>query len=440
MNSLFGIFKIAELRNKLLVTLGLLFVYRLGTFITIPGIDIDKVADLFKQLGEQAAGVGKMMGMINMFNGGALSNASVFALGIMPYITASILFQILTTAVPALKAMQKEGESGRKKIGQYTRYATLVLCLFQSFFICSGLQKLEGLVPNQGFLSFVLVGMICLTTGTMIVMWLGEMITEFGLGNGISVIIMAGIIAALPSGISAFIDQFNDGASNINYLTLLFLIAFFVGVTISIIYTTLGQRRIPIRQNRRGGGADSASSRAQYLPLKVNMAGVIPIIFAQAMIMFPMILSNIDGMKWIAGYFAPGAVVYNVLFVGLILFFCFFYTAMIFNPVEMAENMKQGGTFIPGIRPGKETETYIEVILIRLTVVGSLVLSIIAIIPQILTANIAIDYSLAGIFGGTGLLIVVGVALDLIQKIEGYLYSRNFTEMLESNSIGTQAQ
>jgi preprotein translocase subunit SecY len=441
LKNLFGIFKIEELRNKLFITMGLLFVYRLGTFVTIPGIDTVKVGEMFEEMGKNAAGVNKMLGMIDMFNGGALTNASVFALGIMPYITASILFQILTTAMPALKALQKEGESGRKKISQYTRYATLVLCLFQSFFICTALQKMYNgmLVPDPGFFSFVLVGMVCLTTGTMIVMWLGEMITEFGLGNGISVIIMAGIIAALPPGIKKFYNTFNDGSGDVNYLTLLFLVVFFLGVTIAIIYTTIGQRRIPIRQNRRSGSGDSASSRAQYLPLKVNMAGVIPIIFAQAIMMFPMILSNLESMTFLQTYFSPGAFSYNVLYVFLIVFFCFFYTAMIFNPVEMAENMKQGGTFIPGIRPGKETETHIEVILIRLTVVGSIILAVIAIIPQILVARIGLDFSLAGIFGGTGLLIVVGVALDLIQKIEGYIYSRNFSQMLESNSVGSQS-
>lgn len=405
----------------------------MGTFVPIPGIDTTEVMRLFTQISEQSAGLGKMMGMINMFNGGALTNASVFALGIMPYITASILFQILTTMLPALKAMQKEGESGRKKINQYTRYATLGLCIFQSYVICAGLQNMEGgvLVPNPGFFSFILAGMVCLTTGTMIVMWLGEMITEFGLGNGISIIIMAGIIAALPAGIAEFSAQLSDGT--VNYGTLAFLIAFFFIVTVAIVYTTLGQRRIPIRQNRRAGAA-SDNARAQYLPLKVNMAGVIPIIFAQAMIMFPGLLASIPQLESIGHYFAPGGVLYNVFYIGLIVFFAFFYTAMIFNPQEMAENMKQGGTFIPGIRPGVETQTYFELLLVRLTVIGAVVLAVIAIIPQILSFQFQISFALAGIFGGTGLLIVVGVALDLIQKVEGHLYSQSFSTMLESSS------
>lgn len=435
MNALLNIFKIAELRQKLLVTLGLLVIYRMGTFVPIPGIDTSEVMRLFTQLSEQSAGLGKMMGMINMFNGGALTNASVFALGIMPYITASILFQILTTMLPALKAMQKEGESGRKKITQYTRYATLGLCIFQSYVICAGLQNMQGgvLVPNPGFFSFILAGMVCLTTGTMIVMWLGEMITEFGLGNGISIIIMAGIIAALPAGIAEFATQLNDGSGSVNYGTLAFLIAFFFIVTVAIIYTTLGQRRIPIRQNRRAGAA-SDNARAQYLPLKVNMAGVIPIIFAQAMIMFPGLLASIPQLESIGRYFAPGGVLYNIFYIGLIVFFAFFYTAMIFNPEEMSENMKQGGTFIPGIRPGQETQVYFELLLVRLTVIGSVVLAVIAIIPQILSFQFQISFALAGIFGGTGLLIVVGVALDLIQKVEGHLYSQSFSTMLESSS------
>lgn len=428
------IFTIPELKKKLLVTLGLLIVYRLGTFITIPGIDAVAVGRLFEDFHKQSEGIGKMMGMVNMFSGGALSNASVFALGIMPYITASILFQILATMVPAIKELQKEGESGRRKINQYTRYATLALCIFQSFVICQGLQSLnEGaLVPHPGFLQFVLVGMICLTTGTMIVMWLGEMITEFGLGNGISVIIMAGIIAELPTGIQQFAGQLMDGSGSITFGTLAFLIAFFLVVTVAIIYTTLGQRRIPIRQNRRAG-VNQRSARAQYLPLKVNMAGVIPIIFAQAMIMFPGILASIPSLQWIGQYVAPDSVAYNSFYVGLIIFFCYFYTAMIFNPEEMSNNMKQAGTFIPGIRPGAETQAYFERLLVRITTFGATVLAIIAIIPQFLTAQFQISYALAGIFGGTGLLIVIGVAIDLIQKVEGHSYSRNFSKMLEDD-------
>jgi preprotein translocase subunit SecY len=435
--ALLGVFRIPELQKKLWITLALLVVYRMGTFITIPGIDSGAVDRMFEQFHQEGAGIGKMMGMVNMFSGGALRNASIFALGIMPYITASILFQILTTMLPALKQMQKDGESGRRKINQYTRYATLILCIFQSFVICKGLQVLAdgALVPNPGFLSFVLVGMICLTTGTMIVMWLGEMITEFGLGNGISIIIMAGILAELPSGIREFYVQLHDGSGGVNYGTLAFLLVFFVVVTVAIIYTTLGQRRIPIRQNRRAG-VNATSTRAQYLPLKVNMAGVIPIIFAQAMIMFPGILASIPSLERIGVYFQPGAVVYNVCYLGLIVFFCYFYTAMIFNPEEMAENMKQGGTFIPGIRPGLETQQYFETLLVRITTFGAIVLAIIAVIPQFLTAQFHISYQLAGIFGGTGLLIVVGVALDLIQKVEGHLYSRNFSAMLESDRAG----
>lgn len=437
MKALLGIFQVPELRKKLFVTLALLIVYRMGTFITMPGIDSGAVSQLFESFNDQAAGVGKMMGMVNMFSGGALKNASIFALGIMPYITASILFQILTTMLPALKQMQKDGESGRRKINQYTRYATLGLCTFQSFVICRGLEALENgaLVPMPGFF-FVLIGMISLTTGTIIVMWLGEMITEFGLGNGISIIIMAGILAELPSGIQAFAAQLNDGSGAVNYGTLAFLLAFYFAVTIAIVYTTLGQRRIPIRQNRRAGAASGTTARAQYLPLKVNMAGVIPIIFAQAMIMFPSIIASIPSLEVIGKYFQPGSVVYNVFYIGLIVFFCYFYTAMIFNPEEMSENMKQGGTFIPGIRPGVETQTYFENLLVKITTFGALVLAIIAVIPQFLTAQFQISFALAGIFGGTGLLIVVGVALDLIQKVEGHLYSRNFSAMLQSDRVG----
>jgi len=434
--SLLGIFKIQELRSKLLITLGLLIVYRMGIFITLPGIDAAAVNELFNRM-SQESGVGKVMSMVNMFSGGAMKNASIFALGIMPYITASILFQILGTMVPSLKQLQKDGESGRKKINQYTRYATLFLCTFQSFVICRGLESLDNgaLVPFPGFFSFVFVAMICLTTGTMIVMWLGEMITEFGLGNGISIIIMAGIISDLPTGIQQFVVQLQDGSGSVTYGTLAFLILFFFAITAAIIYTTLGQRRIPIRQNRRAGGAQ-AHSRAQYLPLRVNMAGVIPVIFAQALIMFPSMLGSVPGFEVVNRYFSPGSILYNTFYIVMIVFFCYFYTAMIFSPEEMSENMKQGGTFIPGIRPGAETQSYFERLLVRLTTVGAVSLAIIAIIPQILAAQIHISYALAGIFGGTGLLIVIGVAIDLIQKVEGHMVSRNFSDMLKSDRVG----
>jgi preprotein translocase subunit SecY len=432
--TLLGIFQVPELRTKLLVTLGLLVVYRMGIFITLPGIDAVAVNDLFERMNQESGGVAKVMQTVNMFSGGALMNASIFALGIMPYITASILFQILGTMVPAIKQLQKDGEGGRKKINQYTRYATLALCTVQSFVICRSLESLDSgaLVPHPGFLSFVFVAMVCLTTGTMIVMWLGEMITEFGLGNGISIIIMGGIIAELPTGIQQFALQLQDGSGSVTYGTLAFLLMFFFAVTAAIIYTTLGQRRIPIRQNRRAGGAQT-HARAQYLPLRVNMSGVIPIIFAQALIMFPGIIGSIPGLESINRYFAPGSILYNVFYVLMIVFFAYFYTAMIFNPEEMSENMKQGGTFIPGIRPGIETQSYFEKLLVRLTTVGAISLAIIAIIPQILMSQIQISYALAGIFGGTGLLIVIGVAIDLIQKVEGHMVSRNFSAMLQSD-------
>lgn len=428
MDSLGGIFKIPELKRKLVITLMILFFYRMGTYITIPGIDVDAINRIFEHIRQEQGGMSRLMGMANMFTGGAMSKAAVFSLGIMPYITASILFQILSSVYPSLKKLQKDGESGRKKINQYTRYAAVVICLFQSFMLCRLLPQAFGesnIVTNPGPM-FVFSGMVCLTTGTMIVMWLGEMITEFGLGNGISIIIMAGILAELPVGVMQFAGQLSDESGS-GYLTLFFLVGFFVLVTIAIVYTTLGQRRVPIRQHRRAGGGDGLR---QYLPLKVNMAGVIPIIFAQSLMMFPAFLSQLPALAFLQNYFQPGQASWMIPYLSLIIFFCFFYTSMMFNPVEMAENMKQGGTFIPGVRPGQETSAFLELLLVRLTVVGATVLAVIAIVPNFLYSAFDINYVLAGIFGGTGLLIVVGVTLDLLQKIEGYMLSHNFDALL----------
>lgn len=434
MQSIIGIFRVPDIRNKLWITLGILFVYRMGTFITIPGIDVAQLNRLFEQL-QQHGGVGRVMQMADMFSGGAIGQAAVFSLGIWPYITASILFQILASVYPELKKLQKEGESGRRKINQYTRYATLAICLFQAFMICRFLEKPISnvqLVSYTGPL-FIFVGIACLTTGTMIIMWLGEMITEFGLGNGISVIIMGGIVARLPHGIFNYANQFKEAQAGSGYLTVAFLFVFFLLVVVAIIYTTLGQRRIPIRQARRAVGASFKGGNRQYLPLRVNMAGVIPIIFAQSLIMFPALLANIPGFARLKDYFNPGQASWTLSYLVLIVFFCFFYTSIVFSPSEMADNMKQGGTFIPGIRPGQETMRFFEMLLTRITVVGATVLAVIAIIPQFLSQGMQINYDLAGIFGGTGLLIVVGVALDLIQKIEGQMLTHSFGSLLESS-------
>ncbi len=433
LGSLFGVFTVLELRKKLLITLSLIVVFRMGTYVTIPGIDSDELSRLFEQFRREQSGLGRLMGMANMFSGGAIAQAAVFSLGIMPYITASILFQILATVYPSLKKLQKEGEGGRRKLNQYTRYATLVICVFQASMICRALEQPMDqihLVKHPGMV-FMVTGVVALTAGTMIVMWLGEMITEFGLGNGSSLIIMAGIMAHLPIGLADFAQQLmEEGGSG--YLTVAFLMGFFLAMVIGIVYTTLGQRRIPIRQQRRVVAAETGGGLRQYLPLRVNMAGVIPIIFAQSIIMFPAFLGQLPHLHFLQDAFKPGQLSWTVLYLVLIVFFCFFYTSMVFNPSEMADNMKQGGTFIPGIRPGQETARFLETLLIRITVVGAVVLAVIAIVPHFLSASLHISYALAGIFGGTGLLIVVGVALDLIQKIEGHLLTYNFDALVES--------
>lgn len=439
MDTFLGIFRDNELRRKLFITLALLVVYRLGSFITLPGVDSGELTRLVDSFSQDSEGMGRVVGMLNMFTGGALANAAVFALGIMPYITASILFQVLSAVYPSLKKMSKEGEAGKRKLNQYTRYATLVLCLFQATMICNALQQpMEGyiLVPNPGITHFVIPAVICLTAGTMIVMWLGEMITEFGLGNGISVIIMAGILARLPVGIFGFVDQLQTGDAN---PAMAFgLLAFFLVMVIAIVYTQFGQRQIPLGQNRRAVAAEGQQQAQgrRYLPLRVNQAGVIPIIFAQSIIMFfPSVLGEL--LPWRGfQYLSPGEPLYILTYLFLIIFFTFFYTALVFNPQEMAENMKQGGTFIPRFRPGIETEKYLGYILTRITVAGAVILATIAIVPQILSSGFHVDYMLAGIFGGTGLLIVVGVAIDMMQKVEGHLVTTNFEAQMQGPARG----
>jgi len=409
-------FRIPELRNRIFFTLALLTVYRIGAHIPTPGISGEELSRFLIERG------GALIGFFDMFTGGALSRIAIFALGIMPYISASIILQLLTVVIPAIGKLAKEGEAGRKKIVRYTRYGTVIISAIQSFGIAVGLEGMEGgaFVQDPGW-SFRLMTMITLTSGTVFLMWLGEQITERGIGNGISLIIFAGIVAGLPNAVVSTIRLVQAGE-----LSILFIIVFIVMVVAivgGVVYIERGQRKIPVQYARRVVGHKVYGGQSTHLPLKINTAGVIPPIFATSIIMFPATVAGFIAIPWvqeIARQLSPGTVLYTTLYVGMIFFFAYFYTAIIFNPVDIADNLKKYGGYIPGIRPGQKTSEYIYRVLSRLTFVGGLYLAIVCIIPEILIAK----YNLPFYFGGTSLLITVGVALDTVSQIETPLITR----------------
>jgi preprotein translocase subunit SecY len=415
--------KIPELRRRLLYTVMMLAVYRLGIFITTPGVNASVMS---KIIGQSQGGV---LGLFNMFSGGALEKMSIFALGIMPYISSSIIMQLLTVVVPKLEQIQKEGDAGRRRINQYTRYGCIVLSIIQSFFIARYLVSSNSsyghfgeVVANPGW-SFYLITMISLTTGTAFIMWLGEQITERGIGNGISLIIFAGIITDIPSAIAKLWEKVRDGNVTAFSLSLIALVV--ATVVAVIIFFERGQRRIPVQYAKRVVGKKMFGGQSTHLPLKVNTAGVIPPIFASSILMFPAQIAsfwNNPIAKSISDALHPDDWRYNVMYVGLIIFFCYFYTSVTFNPVDVADNMRKYGGFVPGIRPGKATASYIDKVLSRITAGGALYVSVICILPTLLMTNIGVPFY----FGGTGLMIVVGVALDTVQQIESHLITRNY--------------
>ena len=421
---------VPELRRRLIFTFLMLAVYRVGVQIPTPGINGEALAAFFEK------NAGTLFGMFNMFSGGALENFSIFALGIMPYISASIIIQLLTVVIPQLEALSKEGESGRHKITQYTRYGTVGLSLIQSMFISVGLEGMTGpaggaivIVPGW---QFKIMTMITLTAGTSFIMWLGEQMTERGLGNGISLIIFAGIVARMPA---AIVNTFQMvSAGEMNFLFLVFLLVVMVGVIGVIIFFETAQRRIPIQYAKRVVGRKVYGGQSSHLPLKINVAGVIPPIFASSIMMFPATIGGLIQIDWIQRVSAslnPGTIYYYVLFVAFIIFFCFFYTAVTFNPVDVAENLKKHGGFIPGIRPGKKTADFIDKALTRLTVIGALYVSVICVLPTVLISR----YNVPFYFGGTALLIVVGVAIDTISQIESHMVMRNYEGFMKKGRI-----
>ncbi|MGB6009736.1 MAG: preprotein translocase subunit SecY [Desulfobacterales bacterium] len=421
-----NIFKIPELKKRIIYTLALLIVYRIGVHVPTPGIDAVALASFF------ARAKGTLLGLFDMFSGGALERLSVFALGIMPYISASIILQLLTVTIPHLERLSKEGEQGRKKITQYTRYGTILLSVIQGFGISVGLEKMmspggAAVVIDPGW-GFRLMTVMTLTAGTAFIMWLGEQITERGIGNGISLIIFAGIIARMPAAIGNTFRLLSTGEMG---LFVIIIITILMTLVVAfIIYVETGQRRITVQYAKRVVGRKMYGGQSTHLPLKVNTSGVIPPIFASSIIMFPATLASFIAIPWIqniASAMTPGNIVYETLYVGFIFFFCYFYTAVTFNPVDVADNMKKQGGYIPGIRPGKRTADYIDRVLTRITLGGAIYVSAVCVLPSILMTKFNVPFY----FGGTALLIVVGVAIDTIQQIESHMLTRHYEGFLK---------
>jgi len=438
-----NLFKIPDLKRKVLITAALIAVYRVGAFIPTPGIDGSKLALFFENIAKTQGGT--LFGMINMFSGGAIQRLTIFALGIMPYISASIILQLLTAVIPSLERISREGEEGRKKIIQYTRYGTVVLAVIQSFFIALWLEnpaRFQGMqiVQFPGWWFRVLT-VITLTSGTAFIMWLGEQIQEYGIGNGISLIITAGIVSRIPAAISQLAQLVSFGAagkSQIQPFTLLFMGVMLVGVVVAVVAITQGQRKIPIQYAKRVVGRKIYGGQSTYIPLRVNQAGVIPIIFAQSIILFPATIAGLvpsAAVQNIASMLTRETFVYNIVYSLLIIFFCYFYTAITFNPIDISNNMKRFGGFVPGIRPGKQTAEYLDFIMTRITLPGAVFLSIIAVLPSIISRSLKIPYLVASFFGGTGLLIIVGVMLDTMRQIESHLLVRHYEGFMKKSRL-----
>ena len=417
--------KFGDLRRRLVFLLLALVVYRVGAHIPVPGIDPAELAKLFQQT------KGGILGMFNMFSGGALSRFTIFALGIMPYISASIIMQLMSVASPQLEALKKEGEAGRRKITQYTRYGTVILALFQGLGIAVALEAQAGLVNDPGFM-FRLTTVSTLLTGTMFLMWLGEQITERGLGNGISIIIFAGIAAGLPSAIGGLLELVRTGA--MHPLTALIICLLVVAVTAFVVFVERGQRKILVNYAKRQVGNKIYGGQSSHLPLKLNMSGVIPPIFASSIILFPATVANWFGsgesMHWlkdVAGTLSPGQPIYVMLYASAIIFFCFFYTALVFNSKETADNLKKSGAFVPGIRPGEQTARYIDKILMRLTLIGAAYITIVCLLPEFLI----LKWNVPFYFGGTSLLIIVVVTMDFMSQVQAYVMSHQYESLLK---------
>ncbi|MEW6026234.1 MAG: preprotein translocase subunit SecY [Planctomycetota bacterium] len=428
-----NIFMVPELRRRILFTFALLIVFRLGYFITIPGIDKEAIKNLMRDMAE---GAGRLYGFVSLFSGGSVDNLSIFSLGIMPYITASIIFSLLVKVIPQLEALSKEGPSGYRKISQYTRLATLPICLFWAFWAYMWLSSLDikgqPVVLSPGFLAFGLTAMLSLSAGALFVMWLGEQITEFGIGNGASLIIMTGIISRMPTAVGNMINDDSIGADRP-----VLIILIYIAVIIAVVYMTQAQRRIPVQYSKHIRGRQMFGGQRHFLPLRINQAGVMPVIFASTLMAFPDMLGRVFKSDFLVNLFSRGEAGfwYSLLYVGLIFFFTYFWTALYFRPVEMAENLKEWGSFVPGIRPGYDTAIYLEKIMNRIAIVGAAFLAMIALLPNMASYALGVDRYVTSFLGGTGILIVVGVGLDLMQKIESQLLVREYDGFLKKGRI-----
>jgi len=434
-----NIFMVPELRRRILFTFGLLIVFRLGYFITLPGIDKNVLKQWMEQLSKDA---GRLYGFISLFSGGSVSELSIFSLGIMPYITASIIFSLLVKVIPQLEALSKEGPSGHRKISQYTRLVTLPICIFWSFWTVVYLQSGQGqmggqaLVMNPGFWSFGLTAMLALTAGALFVMWLGEQITEFGIGNGASLIIMSGIISQMPYAVGEMYSDVSSGQITPDKPILIILI--YIALIVAIVYMTQAQRRIPVQYSKHFRGRQMfGGGQRHFLPLRINQSGVMPVIFASTLMAFPDMIGRVLKSDFLVNIFSQGesGFVYSLLYVILIFFFTYFWTALYFRPVEMADNLKESGSFVPGIRPGYDTAIYLERIMNRVALVGGAFLVIIALLPNMASYALGVNQYVTAFLGGTGILIVVGVGLDLMQKIESQLLVREYDGFLKKGRI-----
>lgn len=430
MSTLQNIFAIPELRRRIMFTLGMLAVYRVGCHVPTPGIDAQVLAKFFE--GTE----GTLLGLVIAFTGGALQQMAVFALGIMPYISASIIMQLLTVVFEPVEKLSKEGEAGRKKITQYTRYGTIVLAVIQGTGIATGLQSMMGpagepVVHNPG-IGFILMTVVTLTAGTAFIMWLGEQITERGIGNGISLIIFAGIVAGTPAAIVNSVRLVDTGAMTVT--TIVFILVLMLLVVAAIVFMESARRRVPIHYAKRVVGMRNMGGQASHLPLKINMAGVIPPIFASSIMMFPATIANFIDAPWVqsvSAVLSPSHWIYNIFYIAFIVFFCYFYTAITFNPVNVSENIKNQGGFVPGIRPGKETADYLDTVLGRLTFAGAIYVSVVCVLPTLLISQLNVPF----FFGGTSLLIVVGVGMDTASQIEAHLISRSYEGFMKGVTL-----
>jgi preprotein translocase subunit SecY len=442
-SALANAFKIPDLKRRLVITGALLAIYRVGCYVPTPGIDGAALAEFFNRIAKTQGGT--LFGIINMFSGGAMERLTIFALGIMPYISSSIILQLLTAVIPALEKLSKEGKAGYEKINQYTRYATVALAVLQSYFIALWLEnpaRFEGLriVLHPG-LSFRLLTVLTLTTGTIFIMWLGEQIQERGIGNGISLVITAGIVSRIPAAMHQLfilLSPFSPARRQVQPFTLLVMAAFLVAVVFAVIMITQGQRKIPVQYARRIVGRKIYGGQSTYIPLKVDTSGVIAIIFAQSIILFPATLASFipnPAFQSLAQSLMRGHLLYTAIYALLIIFFCYFYTAIVFNPLDLSENMKKYGGFIPGIRPGAPTAEFLDFIMTRITLAGAIFIACIAIFPDFIMAWLKIPYLVASFFGGTGILIVVGVMLDTLKQIESHLLMHHYEGFIRSGQI-----